>query len=125
MGKRLAVIFPGIGYHCDKPILYYSIIRHFTDESKIASIVNSVGNIFSDEKSGGDFICFLVIILPVLSSVIRFNLKRRKSFRFRQYPHTYQDDHLNISESGSISRRLSSFGEKYQNEIVSELLIEA
>ena len=24
MGKRLAVIFPGIGYHCDKPILYYS-----------------------------------------------------------------------------------------------------
>ena len=24
MGKRLAVIFPGIGYHCDKPLLYYS-----------------------------------------------------------------------------------------------------
>lgn len=22
--KRLAVLFPGIGYHCDKPLLYYS-----------------------------------------------------------------------------------------------------
>ena len=24
MGKNLAVIFPGAGYHCDKPLLYYS-----------------------------------------------------------------------------------------------------
>ena len=24
MGRRLAVLFPGIGYHCDKPLLYYS-----------------------------------------------------------------------------------------------------
>ena len=24
MDKRLAVLFPGIGYHCDKPLLYYS-----------------------------------------------------------------------------------------------------
>lgn len=23
-GKKLAVLFPGIGYHCDKPLLYYS-----------------------------------------------------------------------------------------------------
>ena len=23
-GKRLAALFPGIGYHCDKPLLYYS-----------------------------------------------------------------------------------------------------
>lgn len=23
-GARLAVLFPGIGYHCDKPLLYYS-----------------------------------------------------------------------------------------------------
>lgn len=22
--KKLAVFFPGIGYHCDKPLLYYS-----------------------------------------------------------------------------------------------------
>ena len=22
--NRLAVLFPGIGYHCDKPLLYYS-----------------------------------------------------------------------------------------------------
>ena len=22
--KKLAVLFPGIGYHCDKPLLYYS-----------------------------------------------------------------------------------------------------
>ena len=21
--KKIAVIFPGIGYHCDKPLLYY------------------------------------------------------------------------------------------------------
>lgn len=24
MNQRLAVLFPGIGYHCDKPLLYYS-----------------------------------------------------------------------------------------------------
>ena len=24
MSKKLAVIFPGIGYHTDKPLLYYS-----------------------------------------------------------------------------------------------------
>lgn len=24
MSQRLAVLFPGIGYHCDKPLLYYS-----------------------------------------------------------------------------------------------------
>ena len=24
MGKKLAVIFPGIGYHTDKPLLYYA-----------------------------------------------------------------------------------------------------
>lgn len=24
MKKKLAIIFPGIGYHCDKPLLYYS-----------------------------------------------------------------------------------------------------
>lgn len=23
-GRRLAVVFPGIGYHADKPLLYYS-----------------------------------------------------------------------------------------------------
>lgn len=24
MDKKIAVLFPGIGYHCDKPLLYYS-----------------------------------------------------------------------------------------------------
>ena len=24
MDRKLAVLFPGIGYHCDKPLLYYS-----------------------------------------------------------------------------------------------------
>ncbi len=24
MSKKIAVIFPGMGYHCDKPLLYYS-----------------------------------------------------------------------------------------------------
>ena len=33
MGKRLAVIFPGIGYHCDKPILYYS--RKLSERARI------------------------------------------------------------------------------------------
>ena len=23
-GRKLVVYFPGIGYHCDKPLLYYS-----------------------------------------------------------------------------------------------------
>ena len=37
MGKRLAVIFPGIGYHCDKPILYYS--RKLAKEETVSSFV--------------------------------------------------------------------------------------
>ena len=24
MGKKICVVFPGIGYHTDKPLLYYS-----------------------------------------------------------------------------------------------------
>jgi len=24
MSKKLAIVFPGAGYHCDKPLLYYS-----------------------------------------------------------------------------------------------------
>lgn len=31
MGKKLAVVFPGIGYHSDKPLLYYSkkLVREY------------------------------------------------------------------------------------------------
>ena len=39
MGKRLAVIFPGIGYHCDKPILYYS--RKLAKEWEYKEIISS------------------------------------------------------------------------------------
>ena len=28
--KKLAIFFPGIGYHCDKPLLYYA--RKLTQE---------------------------------------------------------------------------------------------
>ena len=38
MGKRLAVIFPGIGYHCDKPILYYS--RKLAKEQEYKEIIS-------------------------------------------------------------------------------------
>lgn len=38
MGKRLAVIFPEIGYHCDKPILYYS--RKLAKEQEYKEIIS-------------------------------------------------------------------------------------
>ena len=38
MGKRLAVIFPGIGYHCDKPLLYYS--RKLAKEQEYKEIIS-------------------------------------------------------------------------------------
>ena len=38
MGKRLAVIFQGIGYHCDKPILYYS--RKLAKEQEYKEIIS-------------------------------------------------------------------------------------
>ena len=37
MGKRLAVIFPGIGYHCDIQILYYS--RKLAKEQEYKEII--------------------------------------------------------------------------------------
>ena len=36
--KRIAVFFPGLGYHCDKPLLYYS--RAFAVAAGFDTIVN-------------------------------------------------------------------------------------
>ena len=51
--KKLAIFFPGIGYHCDKPLLYYA--RKLTQECGYAeSILLSYsydgGNIRGDEQ---------------------------------------------------------------------------
>ena len=35
--NKLAIFFPGIGYHCDKPLLYYS--RKLADEAGYKSIL--------------------------------------------------------------------------------------
>lgn len=54
MLKKIAVYFPGIGYHCDKPLLYYS--RRIADKLgyenyKNVSYAYSAGNIRgNDEK---------------------------------------------------------------------------
>lgn len=53
--NKLAIFFPGIGYHCDKPLLYYS--RKLADEAGYKSILtleyslagsNITGNIRGD-----------------------------------------------------------------------------
>lgn len=55
--NKLAIFFPGIGYHCDKPLLYYS--RKLADEAGYKSILtldyslagsNITGNIRSDRE---------------------------------------------------------------------------
>lgn len=52
--SKIAVYFPGIGYHCDKPLLYYS--RRIADKlgyenSRAVSYTYSAGNIRgNDEK---------------------------------------------------------------------------
>ena len=55
--NKLAIFFPGIGYHCDKPLLYYS--RKLADEADYKSILtldyslagsNITGNIRDDKK---------------------------------------------------------------------------
>lgn len=55
--NKLAVFFPGIGYHCDKPLLYYS--RKLADEAGYKSILtldyslagsNITGNIRGDRE---------------------------------------------------------------------------
>lgn len=55
--NKLAIFFPGIGYHCDKPLLYYS--RKLADEAGYKSILtldyslagsNITGNIRDDKK---------------------------------------------------------------------------
>ena len=63
MGKRLAVIFPGIGYHCDKPILYYS--RKLAKEQEYKEIISleysyTEKNIRGNEKRMKEvFECFI------------------------------------------------------------------
>ena len=32
--KQIAVFFPGIGYHCDKPLLYFSILESVMEETR-------------------------------------------------------------------------------------------
>lgn len=55
--NKLAIFFPGIGYHCDKPLLYYS--RKLADEAGYKSILtldyslvgsNITGNIRGDRE---------------------------------------------------------------------------
>ncbi len=50
--KRLAVIFPGIGYSCDRSLLYFSrrIAERFGYESMIMSYSGFPGKIKGDEK---------------------------------------------------------------------------
>lgn len=52
--KKKAVYFPGIGYHCNKPLLYYS--RNATCELGYENYKNvtytyKAGNIRANEKS--------------------------------------------------------------------------
>lgn len=51
--KKLAIFFPGIGYHCDKPLLYYA--RKLTqecgyEESILLSYSYDGRNIRGDEQ---------------------------------------------------------------------------
>lgn len=51
--SKIAVFFPGIGYHCDKPLLYYSrsIVRGLGYEDiRNLSYTYSAGNIRGDEE---------------------------------------------------------------------------
>lgn len=51
--SKIAVFFPGIGYHCDKPLLYYSrsIARKLGYDSRIVSYTYKAENIRgNDEK---------------------------------------------------------------------------
>ena len=53
MKGRLAVVFPGIGYHCDKPLLYYSrkLAKEHGYEEIISLDYSYTGkNIRGDEK---------------------------------------------------------------------------
>ena len=49
--KRIAVFFPGIGYHCDKPLLYYS--RQLAREAGYQEIV-SVSYAYQAENLRGN-----------------------------------------------------------------------
>lgn len=51
--SKIAVYFPGIGYHCDKPLLYYSrsIAREFGYEnSRNVNYTYNAGNIRGNEE---------------------------------------------------------------------------
>ena len=51
-GRKLAVIFPGIGYTADKPLLYYSVrlARHYNYEIKIVSYSSLPQNVKGDPE---------------------------------------------------------------------------
>ena len=51
MGKKIAVIFPGIGYHSDKPLLYYSkkaALKHDYEIIEVTYDLSSFENIKDD-----------------------------------------------------------------------------
>ena len=52
MDKKIAVIFPGIGYHVDKPLLYYSrkLARSYGYEIKCAEYGELPSGVKGDEK---------------------------------------------------------------------------
>ena len=58
--KKLAIFFPGIGYHADKPLLYYS--RKLAGEAGYELIAlkydYQAGNIRGN-KDGGSFPCIV------------------------------------------------------------------
>ena len=51
--KKIAVIFPGIGYHADKPLLYYSsrVARQYGYEVMCADYGELPSGVKGDAKS--------------------------------------------------------------------------
>ena len=48
--NKIAVFFPGIGYHCDKPLLYFS--REIATEAGCREIVNVSYSFYADDIRG-------------------------------------------------------------------------
>ena len=49
--KKIAVLFPGVGYHCDKPLLYYSRKLAIQKGYEVKSINYDLSILYKDVKN--------------------------------------------------------------------------
>jgi len=121
---KAAVFFPGIGYHCDKPLLYYSrkLAQECGYEETIAlSYTYDGGNIRGNEEKYDE----ILFVAKSVGTIIASAYAEKHSIRCRQIlytplKYTYNFAHreaiafIGTSDPWSIVSEVQAFSQKQQ-----------